>query len=231
MTRMIMIEADALFDTRLGTVSQLSEEAARVLVSSQRYWEREHENWEALTDGLITNEQFREAYAKRDTETLFASMSTMILLVMVKIMNDFQANIVDGMVDDDVRVVVNLHRYEFSLEMQEELIQIIRLHLGKDVMVTFCDIALEALTPKEIRDRFAVVFLYNFHEWIKHHQLALASQRSPDIYMVIPKLFETDPKRLTVQEKQLQATAFQLQWLEHMDFQFIDARYFSMTQA
>lgn len=229
-TRKIMIEADALFDTRLGTLDIINPAAASRVVQNEDYWRRDHEDWTMLTGGLVTTEQFKEAYAKRDDKTLASSMATSIYLVLVKVLNDYQANVVDGMVDDDIQLVINQHPYKFELDEIEELTAILRMYLGTDLTVTFCDIPLAELTPKELTDRYAAAFIYNFFDWIKIHQMALLTQRSPDFNMVSPKLFETNPARLTPEGKQGQYTAFRLRWLEHMDFDTVDARFFSMVR-
>ena len=229
-TRKIMVEADALFDTRLGTLDRINPEAASHVVRSEDYWRRDHEDWPTLTGGRVTNEQFQEAYAKRDDQTLAASMATSLYLVLIKVLNDYQANVVDGMVDDDVQLVINQHPYKFELEEIEELTAILRMYLGTDLTVTFCDIPLAELTPKELTDRYAAAFIYNFNEWIKLHQVELMKQRSPDFNLVSPKLFETNPARLSPEGKQGQYTAFRLRWLEHMDFDAVDARFFSMVR-
>ena len=226
-TRKIMVELDALFDTRLGTLDRINSEAASRAATSYAYWTLDHEDWEALTGGLVTNEQFKEAYAKRDDQTLAASMASSIHLVLIKILNDYQANIVDGMVDDDIQLVINQYPYKLELDEIEELTAIMRMYLGTDLTVTFCDISLADLTPKALTDRFACAFMYNFFDWIKIHSVELVKQNTPDFNLISPKLFETNPTNLTPVGKQGQYMAFRLRWLEHMDFDVVDAKFFS----
>ncbi|MFO5736502.1 hypothetical protein, partial [Klebsiella pneumoniae] len=75
---------DSLLDTRLGTNRLLNKDAANKLVTNgQIYWHREMDDWTKLTDGLVTNEQFVEAYSKpgggNTAETIHYSIYLLIL--------------------------------------------------------------------------------------------------------------------------------------------------------
>lgn len=224
----ILLDLDTLLDTRLGCLSLIYPEAATYVVKHTDYWDREHTDWSKLTDGRVTNAQFEERWAKRDIDVLQNSVLTSINVVLLRILSEMNINATTGVTVHEVGLEVNLAPYTLSFEEQEELEQILRETYGQELVITFCSIPVAELTPTYIRKRYAAVLLYGFHEWIKIHDAELMKGRSPDIYFIGPKLFEKDPSRLSIEQKQEEYRRFRFFKLEYMDFEFVDAKFFSM---
>jgi hypothetical protein len=228
MIKKILIDLDTLLDTRLATLGALSTEALNYVVKHDAYWQREHTDWSVLTNGLVTNEQFAERYRNRDDAILRTSTMTAIMTVLLQILAEIDANAIDGMHETDVGVEVNLAPYSPTHEEVEELQTILRMHYGQETIITFCNIPLKELTPAVLRERYSAVIMYGFHEWIVEHDVALMQARTPCFNFIGPKLFEKDPSRLTVEQKQEEFLRLKLFKLEFMDFEFVDARFMSM---
>jgi hypothetical protein len=60
----VLMSLDCLLDTRLGTVLGMSKEAYDILLKTN-YFDRNTDDFEAATGGVITNEEFQKAYAAR----------------------------------------------------------------------------------------------------------------------------------------------------------------------
>ena len=228
MTKKILTCLDTLLDTRLGTLATLNPKAAEHVVKTPDYWLREHNNWSVLTGGLVTNEQFNERYAKRDITVLQNSIMTGINVVLLKILAEIDVNDSSGITRTDVGLEVNLAPYELTHDEIEELEDILRKTYGRELLITFCSIPMEELTPKVLRSRYAAIITYAFHEWIVMHDRALLEERTPTFNFIGPKLFEKDPSKLTVDQKRDEFTCFRLFKLEFMDFDFIDVKHMSM---
>jgi hypothetical protein len=229
MLRKILTDVDSLLDTRIGVLSTLYPAAASTLVASKAYWLREHTDWSVLTDGKVSNEQFAQAWAKRTKRSACeSSVMNGFHPVFIKILTDVAAAGMSGMSDFDVGFEVNLHPYDFTFDELELFTVLIRKQVGQDVPITFCSIPLEDLTPELMLKEYSACISFNFHEWIKLHAPTLANIEARGFNYVAPKLFETDPRSMTVDQKEDELTRWRLYYLHAMDFAFIDVKYFSM---
>lgn len=227
--RKLYLDLDSLLDTRLGTLSQLNPLAASRAVQTGAYWDREYDQWERLTGGLVDTPAFAAAWATRGRPELEAATVTGIIVVIMQILAMYQRNQVEGLVKEDLALEINLHPYNFELEEMDELTSILKHHLYyEDLTVTYCAHPLEQLTPKLLTSAYDTAIMYDFIPWIKHHATALAETRAPDFSLIVPRLFEQDPHSLSVERKQQEITGFQLWLVEHLDLHFINVANFSM---
>lgn len=227
----ILTNLDTLLDTRLGTLSVLDPKAASIAVSTPEYWLREYNDWVGLTHGRIDNATFNARYQNRDDEVMLASVATGISPVLLKFLGATDVNAVNNMADDvDIGLEVNIAPYSLSTEELDELTAILQKTYGRCTPISFCDVPLDELTPTYLRERYAMAVLYDFHEWIVRHDRELMSARTPCFNFIGPKLFEHDPRRLSVEQKKDEFTRLRLFKLEFMDFEFIDVKYMSMLR-
>ncbi|MNC12964.1 hypothetical protein D3C75_606930 [compost metagenome] len=84
------------------------------------------------------------------------------------------------------------------------------------------------VTPQWLLDNFAAAFMYDFNGWIKIHLANLVNRRSQGFNLVVPRLFEQDPTKMTVEDKQDEVKSFKLWFTEYMLIHFIDASNFSI---
>ncbi len=154
MIRRILLDIDALLDTRLGLLSQMNPDAASRLVQSNAYWERDYTDWERLTRGGVSNEEFEAAWVKRDIEVARQSIMTGIIPVLMRIMAEYDQNMRDGVVKDDLALEVNLYPYEFTDEEIEELTEILKGVFYQDLTITVCSRPLNELTPSVLNEHY-----------------------------------------------------------------------------
>lgn len=234
MIKRILIDLDAMLDTRLGVISNLNSEAAKVLVSSQDYWLRENDDWEKLTGGLITTEQFNKAYAERGGEntsnTINASVLTGIVPFVLQLLAEDNLNRASGMGDpnDVVMLSINTWPYELTGEYKEELKQICNEVYGESVPVETCWLPMEKASPLALDKLFVLYLTYDFISWTKYHHEELSRVMMNCFNFVGPKIYEQDVSKLSADEKKFELQRYHLFKLLHMDFEWIDSRYFSM---
>lgn len=228
--RKVLIDMDSLLDTRLGVLAGLSEEAVRKVIATPAYWQREHTDWSALTGGLVDNPTFYEAWKTRNNADLHRSVMTGIVLPVSRVIAEYNRNVQDGIVDDDICLEVNLHPYTLDYDETEELEGVLHELLYPELSISFCSRPMEELTPKVMNENYAAVFLFDFPPWIKHHCFNLGKQRCRGLNVIIPKLFEKDPRNLTKEQKQEEVFGFRLWLMEYIDFEFVDVEWFSMLR-
>lgn len=234
MIRRILISLDALLDTRLGVVSLLNQDAASHLVRTPDYWYRVYDDWYKLTGGLITNEQFREAWASRGgvntQQTLTASFETGLAPFVYQLLVAADVNMLSGMTkeEDEIGLAINIAPYTFSLQEKQTLIEIMQAKYGRELSVTIVDHPIADLTVEVLSD-YGAMILYDFAEWFKIHHVAIVSVLMSDIAVIHPKLFDRDPSELTVEEMKHDFLRFRLATQHNLDINYIDTSYFSLV--
>lgn len=227
-TSKIYIDLDSIMDTRISTLAKLDNELAGELLKTEAYWYRESDHWDTLTGGVINQDSFTQTYAKRNKDLLKSSFITGIFGPLAKVMADNELAMAEGALNKPISFEINIWPYKLDPVEMDAFIELFKYRLGVDVPVTMCSVPLESVTPTFLTDRYASAFMYSFHEWIKFHLEELVKYQHPDFILVVPKLFERDVSRLSIDDKRDQVTAFRVYLLEYMDITFIDASCFSI---
>jgi hypothetical protein len=237
MIRRILISLDVLLDTRVGVIAGISQEAATALVTNPLYWERDFDDWHKLTGGLITNEQFAEAYAARGGEnsakTLNASFETGMAPFLYQLLAEADINAMDGMTRDahEIGLAVNTAPYVLSPNERADLVDIIQAKYGTELNVKLVEYTVPELTVQRLAEEFGGMIIYEFAEWFKYHHIAIVGALMSDFNVVHPKLFDRDPSELTLEEKKHDFFRFRLVTQHNMDINYIDSRYFSLINV
>ncbi len=232
----VLINLDVLLDTRLGSVGRYSQEAAAKVIANERYYYRDHDNWELFTDGLMDNELFKHYYETRGgantAATLNASVLTNIIPVLHRMLGEELATHMDNSGTDfrEVMLVIDLHPYELDLESKDELMGIIAELMGPDQAVDFINKGIAETTPQYIFDNYALVITYDMHEWLRLHYPELVRMRAASVNFIGPKLFEKDTTGLEDSYKSRELLKFKMDHLVCMNFDFINAEYFSVIK-
>lgn len=235
MIRRILLSMDVLLDTRLGVINTINPEAAKALVKNPDYWERDHDDWYTLTGGLITNEQFAEAYALRGgantRKTLESSFESGMAPFLYQMLAHADINAMDGMTgaNEEIGIALNIAPYVLSVEERAAMVSIVQAKYGDDLNVKIVDYHLHELTVDTLAAEFGAMIIYEFAEWFKYHHKQITESLFPEFNVIHPKLFEVDPRELTIEERRHDLVRFRLVTQHNMDINFIDTRYFSLV--
>jgi hypothetical protein len=184
--QVILVPLDAIFDTHLGAVAQLDQMAA-VKVLQSGYWEREDIDYETRSGGLITNEQWREQYAKRTKETIKASFPTEMLYFLRGVTLNLQDRQTRGLDVAAIKLHVNLWPYTFTQDGYDELIDIIKSHVALSTVVELVSHEPKELTPEFLNAAYDAVVFVDFNEWDAIHRQALMDNPMPMMTFFLPK--------------------------------------------
>lgn len=229
--RTLLLDIDALFDTRLGTVAVHRPEAASALATNPAYFEREYTDWADLTQGVVDNDTFNAWYASRDETVLRRSMVSGIITFLARLFAEHHRNIIDGLHQDTLDIVINTYPYRVSDNEKTELIAILQDRIFfPDLGVDFCHLSLDELTPDHLDSHYSSAILYDFPTWMKKQCWALAKHPCYGLDMVVPKLFERDPRDLSVEERKKDILGCRISLVEYLSLNFIDAQHFSMLR-
>lgn len=230
----ILIELDVLLDTRLGSISKLSHDAAAAVMTNDM-WVREVDDFATLSGGLITNEAYKATYAERDVETLARSFLTNIVDYLGNVTRTLQHNSTDGIDVKNIHLVVNTNRYDLTQEEINLMIEGIRPHVALTTKVSAVKHTIDQLDPVTLNTNYDSYILYDFDEWDKRHREQLMKNPMPEFSIVAPRLHFTgavpkpedlisdgqtvDPFRLTT-----------LVFMERVDLEFLPVFFFSVTR-
>lgn len=234
MLKRILVDLDTLLDTRLGVLNMISPLAAERIIKKEEYWDRENDNWAVLTEGLVTNEQFKEAWDARggnnSADVLNGSILSGIQPFIMRLLAEDLVNRANLMGDpmDDVGITVNTWPYALNPDETEDARDAAVYLFGASTSIEVVCIPMTLLSPLYLDQHFAACITYNFIEWMHTHYLELSKVQMSCFNFISPRIYEQDVSKLPVDEKKTIIDAFRVEKLIHMDFEFIDARYFSM---
>lgn len=234
MKRRILVDLDTLLDTRIATISRIDPEIAAEVLRNPEYFSRDFNDWFFITNGKVTNEQFKKMYDARGGEnsaaTINASFESGMSPILLRIFSEHALLERDGMIadGDSAALSINVYPYVLDFETEEMLIQIMKERYGDTIDVEIVNDSLEALTPEVMKACFAAYISYHFWDWLPIHYPALLVNPLPFINVIGPILFEKDPKELTAQEREREFTTMRLINTEYIDIQYVSCKYFSI---
>lgn len=234
MLRKVMTDIDTLLDTRLGVVNLISPEGAEYMLKHGNYWERENDFWEVLTNGLVSREAFNKAWRERgagnSADVINNSVLTNIQPFIMRILAEdlvLRSNQM-GDENDEVVLVINTWPYALSPDNVEDMRDIAVYLFGEMTPIEIVEIPMEKITPGFLDESYAAYITYSFIDWIKYHFEELSRARMNCFNFISPRIYENDVSKLSIDEKKTIIDVFRLEKLIHMDFEFIDAKHFSM---
>jgi len=160
----ILVELDALFDTRLPLIYLISPTIAGSIAQDGSYFERVKDVF-----GYLSEDIFKPIYNNRNKKLLeLATPTEMFTLVKEYIITANHLNRSTGG-EDPVILYVNIHPYNLSLEEQETMIDVIRDTISKDVIIKLVKMDTTELTPSWVEDNVGYLIMYHGLDWLEYH--------------------------------------------------------------
>lgn len=188
----IYIDAASWFDLRHSALYQLlDEEALLQLVTSNEYNLRESDKFDA-----VNMQTFQSYLQSNDIRMLHhAPMSYIQVAVASKVQNIERRNtlMADGGVPE---VVFNIYPFQLQQEQCDLLQNAIFIKLGGNCTVTIVHEHPKGLTPHFLKNSgFVACFMYDLHEWLKHHGKAVQNADLKEVMMYFAALYKNPPSK------------------------------------
>ncbi len=180
----IYLTLDSILDTRLGTLAQLDPQYAINALNSGRYRVRMIDEF----DG-VTKEAFKEAYAKRNIDTIKHSVVSNLVFFLRRLVKDSLLEAVMQQRVERMCFTVNIWPYQFEEGLVEMLIGCIRFHTYSTSSVRIVSIPDEELTPRFCRENFQIMIMYDWVNWCAKHKAVFEKEGMPTVTVVSPELF------------------------------------------
>jgi hypothetical protein len=190
----VLIELDALLDTRMGTMALLESPSVLdgTIFEDMRYYTRETDDFEALTG--LTREVTDKAYAERNEETLAASLITPMIIQLAEIVKSIQVDFSVRHMVQTFKVLINGYPYKNLRHDERSAIAFaVKNHINLDVPVEMVYMTPEEVSPSYIRANLSGMILYNFNTWLAANIKELEKVAFPRVHVIAPRLYEKDP--------------------------------------
>lgn len=184
----IYLPLDAILDTRMGTLAKMDIEHAVRVLNTGSYHKRVTDIFEG-----VDKEAFREAYAKRDIDTLKLSVVTNLVYFLRRIIKDSLISSVINQRVEKLCFTVNVYPYDFEDEgLLEMLVGCIRFHTYSTATVQIISVPDEELTPEFCGNNFQIMILYDWINWVGKHREFFKTRGIPGTAIVTPEMFSDD---------------------------------------
>lgn len=159
----VLVELDALLDTRISTVSTFGDQAVETVLLN-RYHERTSDRFKGIDESL-----FRSRYQQRDRSILFGSMVTPIGDLLAEFAHKTLKNSLSSPFNYRPKVLINIHPYQLDeSEINIILTSVIaKTHQLADV--EWVDWPYDKITPAYVKDHLSILILYEYYRWLELH--------------------------------------------------------------
>lgn len=240
MKHRLLIELDAILDTRLACLAIVNPSTAKKLVKDAKYYDRVSDEFHLL-DETLDILAYRKLYSSRTADVLPGSRPTALNLLLTEHIRDLEMRL--NRKDPDITslaIDINIHPYQLTDEELYVMIPAIKELLGITVTCEYVKIPPDKLTTEFIRDNnWSVIYLYNFMEWDEAYlsKLTHPPKGVPGVTMFIPELvkqvsdLDTDATIMPNTGRRLKPyNALSILLSETINIEPLDAKLFSIVQ-
>lgn len=193
MNQRLLVELDALLDTRLATVSMIDQDAA-LAIMDDNYRERDFDVFSYIYPGF-DDAAYTRRYQRRDWETLSKARPTVMAFILAGICQRMGAEIATGSPTiTAAEVHINCYPYDLTGEERDLICVAVQKRSGFDIRVTTVDIPHYELNTHRIAgDEYSALIIYNFKDWF---ECAFATpepppREIPSVTVYAPMLYQS----------------------------------------
>lgn len=187
--RSLLVELDCLLDTRIAAINQIDPAVAAQLLEGRDYHTRQRDNFEKMTQGAITDTQFREAYAARNKETLKCARPTNIVRLLYEITQELEAQLITEKDFEGFQIEINIYPYELTYGECEAIKSAVMHYTSFSTNFEVVSVPPKHIDPPTIKKRWDGLILYDFDTWFTHHVETLNKVLLPRHLMFVPALY------------------------------------------
>lgn len=179
----IYISLDALLDTRLATLFQHDNELMKLNLS-KGYLKRPIDIFEG-----IDKEVFDVKYSKRDKHTLKDSMINKVIKMIKELVNEMLKQALTSPFHTGPKIFLNIYPYSLLKEEETILLRGLIHSTNKLADIEIIDYSDEMLTPKFLKDNLAILFMYDYNNWLDVQVENFKKLPCPEITLIAPELY------------------------------------------
>ena len=164
-TSTVLIELDALLDTRLATIASLGNDALDSVLASD-YHNRLMDVWPNVDTAV-----YQHQYDHRDKTIL----SNAIITPMGQLLKEFTFGTLKQILNTPFhyqpKILLNVYPYDLTDTELEVLARSIIDLTGGKADVELINVDYESITPRYVKQHIALMVLYRYDNWLEIHSL------------------------------------------------------------
>lgn len=169
MKQRALLDLDMILDTRYGVLSLMNPEAAIKLAASSEYRMRDTDDFEKISNGVFSNEEYKKIYDSASTDIILHSkMSDFVFFQRMDIL-EYLPKMVRGIESTEIELHINFWRYDLHPSDKELIKRSFERYMPTLAKVCAVDIDPKDLTPEVISKSYEMIAFYNHEDWLKHH--------------------------------------------------------------
>lgn len=188
----VLVDLDAIMDTRLGTISQIDDAAAIKCFESEEYYFRLKDDFTDICG--IGMAQFREAYANRNLDTIKRSVVCPTAFILKEMIISLELAQAQHPLAGVPAVDLNIWPYQLDQQTQQFLAAAVGNYAGMESPIRCVSFSPEQLSFKLMKEHYGAYLVYGFRDWVKYPLESKEFEKTtiPRVSVVAPALFETD---------------------------------------
>lgn len=187
----LLIELDALFDTRMSTLCSIDTEHASTAIK-QGYHERPFDVFPGLEDKV-----FRDKYAARNKSTLKGALITPMAAFIKEFVVGTLDNVNNSPFHFEPVIIVNLYPYKLTDEETRTIIAGVRALTNGLATIEVINKSYEEITPLYVKLNLSVMILYEYDKWLEaQSQSGEWKVTCPDVTLIAPRIYMMKQDRL-----------------------------------
>lgn len=181
----IIVDLDALFDTRLAILDMLDPLLA-VHALENGYLDREDDNFK-----YCPLELFNQLYAKRNNDILGRSLMTQVKGIIIDYVKDGNEKLNTKKTGAFINVYINVWPYKIDEDAAGEILLPLHKAVDGKANIHLINIKPEELTPEVCKKNFSYIIKYDFIEWLTILAKNGSILKTPmkEITLVAPRLY------------------------------------------
>ncbi len=182
----ILTDLDCIFDTRLGTLVNLSDEIADQVFSENKYYDRLEDSF-----GSIDKETFYSFYKKRNKLILANSPLTKVMAFIQEFILGTLKNSINSPFKYEPKLIVNTYPYKLTDDEEKRILANLIYLTDEKCVIEITHTDPLDIEPVFIKKNIAVWLSYEYQDWLEKYteNKMLEANLMPDVTWLVPAIF------------------------------------------
>ena len=194
----VLIDLDALLDTRLPVLFAIHRETAISMVADESYHTRVKDVF-----GPVSEDVFHTYYKNRSKNVLALATATPMIELLVEYCIEAYELLADDKEKHPPTLFINTYPYELSQDECSEIVHVLRYTLPINMDIDMIRCSNKELTPAFINDKVLACIKYDMLEWLEYHNAIgeLTKKCLDDVTCVAPMIIHGNKKTKDVKQE------------------------------
>jgi hypothetical protein len=188
-TSTVLIELDALLDTRLATIASLGDAAL-----DAAYTPEYHNRLQDIFTG-VDRDIYATKYAQRDSSILANAVVTPMGEMLTQFTYSTLHQVINTPFHYQPKILLNIHPYHLTEDEIYVIMESIRTLTCSKADIQIIDVAYADISPSYVKSNISIMVMYEYYKWLEIHSVNGAFRRvsCPEVTLLGPAIYFTDP--------------------------------------